>query len=531
MTRGWVSPVQLYEMLATQMGLDSIDFEKKPPQPVYAKLIPESVARRLSALPVGDHGHQLVVAMVDPVDMRAIDDLKAITGRSIRPMLAEPDQLQRAINSVWVQGHDEPENLAELTSETPEPEPREIPQWQLEEDEADDFLVNVNDAPVVEFVEEVLQRAVAERASDVHLEATDDDMRVRFRVDGVLRDVARPAKSIHAGVVSRVKVLAEMDITNRRTPQDGRLNVVTPDDRDVGMRVVTVPTVHGEAVVIRILDSGSELPAIDDVGLLPRGRYDFERAFHSPSGGILVTGPTGSGKTTTLYATLNELNDPGTSIVTVEDPVEYRLDGIKQIQINNKAGMNFASALRSILRADPDIVLVGEIRDTETAKLAAEASLTGHLVLSTLHTNSAAATPIRLLEMGVEPFLVTAGVTCVMAQRLSRRLCVCKERYEPGEEALINAGWPESWSLEGREFARPVGCKECGGTGYRGRFGIHEVMPIGDEISKLILARASTVDVQHAAIAGGMLTLRQDGLFKAGRGDTSLEELTRVTPA
>ncbi|MFV1991090.1 MAG: GspE/PulE family protein, partial [Acidimicrobiales bacterium] len=352
-----------------------------------------------------------------------------------------------------------------------------------------------------------------------------------YRIDGVLADVGTAPKKMRAGIVSRVKVMAEMDITNRRSPQDGRITILTPDEREVSLRVVTMPTVHGESVVLRILDSGSEAPKLSDVGMLPQPLKEFEKSFRAPSGGVLVTGPTGSGKTTTLYATLGELNLPETAIVTIEDPVEYQVAGLKQIQINNKAGMTFPKALRAILRADPDIVLVGEIRDAETAKLAAEASLTGHLVLSTLHTNSAAATPVRLLEMGVEPFLVTAGVTCVVAQRLARKLCSCAQKYEPSAEALRLAGWPDNWSLDNRSFSQPTGCRKCDESGYGGRFAIHEVMPISDAIARIILERGAVMDIQRTAIEEGMLTLRQDGLAKASQGRTSLEEITRVTPA
>ncbi len=526
MTRGWVSPMQLHEILATQMGLDLIDFEERPLELVYAKLIPEAAARRLNSLPVGEHGHQLVVAMEDPFDVRAIDDMQAITGRSIRPVLANPEQLARAINHAWT-ARRSGEDDAAAEGSTSTRRGGDLYDMTGVEDALERSVV---DASTVEFVEKVVSDAISRGVSDIHLEAEADELRVRYRLDGVLRDVARAPAANRAGIVSRIKVMADIDITNRRQPQDGRITTTAEAGHEVSLRVVTVPTVHGESVVMRVLDGGDEPPAMASIGMLPRALSVWEAAYTAPSGGVLVTGPTGSGKTTTLYATLHDLNRPESSIVTVEDPVEYRMAGIKQMQVNNKAGVTFSAALRSILRADPDIVLVGEIRDAETAKLAAEASLTGHLVLSTLHTNSAAATPIRLLEMGVEPFLVTAGVTCIAAQRLARRLCdACARPHVPDPTELESAGWPSNWDPTTRAFRRPLGCETCNGTGYKGRFAIHEVMPVSEEIAAMILARAATAEIQRRAQTEGMLTLRQDGLYKAGQGATSLAEISRVT--
>ncbi|MFV1990055.1 MAG: GspE/PulE family protein, partial [Acidimicrobiales bacterium] len=376
MSRGWLSPVQLYDVLATQMGLDSLDLIAKPPQPVYAKLIPHTVAARLRALPVSDYGHQLVVAMADPLDMRAVDDLQTITGRMIRPMLANPEHLESAIRTVYKLSNDESEDpqqaTAEETAETVSEDSHAQPAYAGWEDFGDlTSAGEAADASTIEFVEEMLLQGIVKGVSDIHLESTPYELRIRYRIDGVLADVGTAPMKMMAGIISRVKVMAEMDITNRRSPQDGRISVVTPDGRDVNLRAVTIPTVHGESLVLRILDSGAEPPKLCDVGMLPQAQEEFEKSFRAPSGGVLVTGPTGCGKTTTLYATLNELNKPETAIVTIEDPVEYRLAGLKQIQINNKAGMTFPTALRAILRSDPDVVLVGEIRDAEAAKLAA----------------------------------------------------------------------------------------------------------------------------------------------------------------
>ncbi|HWS47644.1 MAG TPA: GspE/PulE family protein, partial [Acidimicrobiia bacterium] len=346
--------------------------------------------------------------------------------------------------------------------------------------------------------------------------------------DGVLHEVMRSPRSIQAGVISRLKVMADINIAERRVPQDGRISMKV-NGRGIDLRVATLPTVYGEKVVMRILDKGNAILKLEDLGFLPEAHERFETSYRKPYGTILVTGPTGSGKSTTLYATLNMLNEPHRNIITVEDPVEYRLPGINQVQIHPKAGLTFAGALRSILRADPDIVLVGEIRDKETAIIGIEAALTGHLVLSTLHTNDAASTPMRLVEMGVEPFLVTSALDCVVAQRLARKLCEkCKDPYQPSEAELVEAGWPMDDMDEWPTLYRAVGCPSCGRTGYRGRFGIHEVMILSEEIERLVIERRSTEDIQKVALMQGMVNLRSDGLRKAGLGFTSLEEIFRV---
>ncbi len=535
MTRGWVSPIALYDVLATQMGLDTADLDDEPPPAVYAKLIPESLARRLGALPTGEHGHQLVVAMVDPMDLRAIDDLKTVTGRSVRPVLASPDQMERAIRTAWSGGE---------RSEVARPDPAPDPSSSIEQATYDALVMTErmatpsDDRSVVEFVRQLLRTAIARGASDVHLEPDAEGMRVRLRIDGTLRDARRPPAGMRDAIVSRIKIMAEIDIAQRRTPQDGRLTV-SAGGREVGMRVVTVPTVDGEACVLRVLDSGGgTAPALTELDLAPEPLAALGAAIRSPSGGVLVTGPTGSGKTTTLYSVLEALNSPERAVVTIEDPVEYRLEGVKQIQINVKAGLGFATALRAFMRADPDIVLIGEIRDRETAILAAEASITGHLVLSTLHTNSAASTPTRLIEMGLEPFMVNAGFDCFVAQRLCRRLCAaCAEPIEHPPGVLAEAGWPgegadHRWpGADGAEvrWMAAVGCEACHDVGYSGRIGVHEVLTVDDEISQLIAERARVRDIHRAAERNGMASLRLDALRKAARGLTSVEEVLRVT--
>jgi type IV pilus assembly protein PilB len=351
---------------------------------------------------------------------------------------------------------------------------------------------------------------------------------VRYRIDGVLHEVMRPPKTIQSGIISRLKIMAEINIAERRVPQDGRVSV-TVSGKQVDLRVATLPTVFGEKIVMRILDKSNALLRLSDLGFLPEAMARFEQSYRKPYGTILVTGPTGSGKSTTLYATLNILNEETKNIITVEDPVEYRLPGINQVQTNNKAGLTFAGALRSILRSDPDIVLVGEIRDKETATIAIEAALTGHLVLSTLHTNDAATTPTRLVEMGVEPFLVASALDCIVAQRLARRLCDrCKEAYRPDMGELQSAGWDIGELAEVPELFRPVGCGLCSQTGYFGRFAMHEVMNVTEDIERMIVERGHSEDMKKMAVAQGMMTLRQVGLHQVTAGLTSIEEILRV---
>jgi type IV pilus assembly protein PilB len=373
-----------------------------------------------------------------------------------------------------------------------------------------------------------MTQAVTDRASDVHIEPTEKDVRVRFRVDGVLHEVMHSPKSIQAGLISRLKVMADLNIAEKRVPQDGRVSMRV-NSKTLDLRLATLPTVYGEKVVIRILDKSNALMQLFDLGL-EREAYDrYETAFRKPYGAILVTGPTGSGKSTTLYATLNVLNSTDRHIITVEDPVEYRLPGTNQIQVNPKAGLTFASALRAILRADPDIVLVGEIRDRETAMIAVESALTGHLVLSSLHTNDAPSAITRLTEMEVETFLVASAVDAVVAQRLARKLCEkCREAYTPEPEELLEAGFHEDELDSLGMFYRPIGCSACSNTGYRGRAGLYEVMLMSEEIERLTVERSSSDAIRAVAIEQGMKSLRDDGLRKAATGLTSIEEIARV---
>jgi type IV pilus assembly protein PilB len=399
------------------------------------------------------------------------------------------------------------------------------------EDEEDLAAIHevVEDAPIVRLVNVLITQAVTDRASDIHIEPTETDLRVRYRIDGVLHEIMRPAKAIQAGIISRLKIMADINIAERRIPQDGRAKIVL-GGRRIDLRVATLPTVHGEKIVMRILDKSTALLRLSDLGFLPNTFARYEQSYRKPYGTILVTGPTGSGKSTTLYATLNILNDESKNIITVEDPVEYQLPNINQVQVNNKAGLTFASALRSILRSDPDIVLVGEIRDRETATIAVEAALTGHLVLSTLHTNDAATTPSRLIEMGVEPFLVGSAIDCIVAQRLARRLCdKCKRSYQPSVGELSAVGW--IFEDDGGEIPtlfRHTGCGACSNTGYLGRFAITEVLTVSEEIERLIIERGHSEEIRKTAMAQGMVPLREAGLAQVRNGLTTLDEILRV---
>jgi type IV pilus assembly protein PilB len=514
--RGLITDAQLMTAVAEHMGIDFVEVVGHPIDTVAASLVPDVLARRHAILPIGfDEHSRLRVAMADPANVLAIDDVRTLTGHQVQPVAATREDileaiakhagLSDAVESV-VDGAeigDGAEGITHLGAEA-------------------------GDAPIVKFVNGIIQQAVASRASDIHIEPGERELRVRLRVDGVLHAISSQHRSIHAGVVSRLKIMADMDIAERRIPQDGRISVRT-GDKTIDLRVSTLPTVHGEKVVMRILDKSAILLTLEELGFLPHVYVRYERNFRKPYGMILVTGPTGSGKSTTLYATLNVLSSPDVNVVTTEDPVEYRLAGINQVQINTKAGLTFPRALRSILRQDPDIVLVGEMRDHETAQIGMEAALTGHLVLSTLHTNDAPSAVTRLTEMGIDAFLVASAVDCVLAQRLARRLCNhCREPYTPSGGELRTAGLPWQDGLPLPTLHRAVGCNRCGATGYRGRLAIHEVMEVDETLERMIAARAATDDIAAAACQAGMTTLREDGLGKVLLGYTTLEEIARV---
>jgi type IV pilus assembly protein PilB len=511
---GMIKESDLVRALAEQVGLEFVDLNDYQIDPSSTTLLPDALARRYRAIPIGERDGKLLVAMSDPANVYALDDIRTITNRDVQPVVATAADVEAAIQRFA--GMDgQVEALASQASE------------QLETDD-EQMDAAVEEAPIVKLVQAIMTQAVGDRASDVHIEPNEVDVRVRFRVDGVLHDVMHSPKNIQGGLISRLKVMADLNIAEKRVPQDGRISMRV-GGRQLDLRVATLPTVYGEKVVIRVLDKSNALLKLEDLGFLEDAYKRFETSFRKPYGAILVTGPTGSGKSTTMYATLNILNQEDRNIITVEDPVEYRLNGVNQIQVNPKAGLTFASALRSILRADPDIVLIGEIRDKETATIAIEAALTGHLVLSSLHTNDAPSAISRLVEMEVETFLVASAIDAVVAQRLARKLCErCKESYKPDQAELGEAGYPEWLWPEITELWRAVGCSACSNTGFRGRAGLYEVMPMSEEIERLTVDRASADEIRRVAVQQGMVTLRDDGLEKARLGLTSIEEVARV---
>ena len=508
--KGFVDEGTLMPIFAEQRGMSFVDIGSYPVDVSAVLTITENMARRYLVLPISfDKGGRLVVAVADPDNIFVLDDLRIVTGYNIKPVVAAESNLTSAIEKYYKMDEFD-EEFKEVDEEKKRlSEVREV----------------TEEAPIVKLVNIILAKAVRDRASDVHIEPQEKDIRVRFRIDGVLHEIMRSPKRVQSAIISRLKIMAGMDIAERRKPQDGRctLNI---NKKPVDFRVATLPTVYGERIVLRILEKESILIKLEDLGFLPGTLERFKNSFTKPYGAILVTGPTGSGKSTTLYATLNVLNSPEKNIITVEDPVEYRLRGINQIQINPRAGLTFASGLRSILRCDPDTIMVGEIRDKETASIAIESALTGHLVLSTLHTNDAPSAVTRLTEMGIEPFLTSSAVDCVVAQRLARKLCShCKEAYKPSSEIKkeLNLSPDEDITLY-----RAKGCNKCNDTGYRGRIGLYEVMIVSEAIERLTVERASVEDVKRVAVSEGMLTLRQDGIEKLKKGITSVEEIMRV---
>jgi type IV pilus assembly protein PilB len=514
--RGHIGEIDLVRALAEQAGLEFVDLSDKQVDPTAASTITDALARRYQALPIAWEGGSLVVAMADPSNVLAVDDIRSITGTDIRPVVSTREAIEYAINRV----HRLDAEVQDVTTMAAEV-------ISIDEDLATLREVT-EDAPIVKLANLIIRQAVQDRASDIHIEPTEHDLRIRYRIDGVLHEVMRPPRRVQSGLISRLKIMADMNIAEKRIPQDGRLSANIAG-KQVDLRVATLPTVYGEKVVMRVLDKGTSLLDLKDLGFLPQTLKRYETMFHKPYGTILVTGPTGSGKSTTLYATLNQLNDPSKNIITVEDPVEYRLAGINQVQVHPKAGLTFAAALRTILRADPDILLVGEIRDRETAVIAMEAALTGHLVLSTLHTNDAASTPTRLIEMGLEPYLVSSSVDCVVAQRLIRRLCErCKVAYFPTSSDLDALGIDTEIEEPPEELYQTVGCQQCSNTGYNGRFALHEVLLLSDELKTMVAERAHNEDIKKVAIAQGMYTLRRSGLTHVRLGNTSVEELLRV---
>jgi type IV pilus assembly protein PilB len=515
--QGAITADQLSRAVAERYGLDHVDLSAYQVDMAAANLISVNTARRYRALPVGFVDKEtLLVAMSDPTNVLAVDDIQIATALDCRVAVAAEEDIEALIGRL--------NTLQSAVSEAVHEGEAEAEEGELAE--VADMEVSAEDAPVIKLVYSILGQAVGEGASDVHFEPGEGEMRVRFRIDGVLREAAHVPKRMVNAVVSRVKIMSDLNIAEKRVPQDGRVSV-TVEERRVDLRITTLPTQRGEGATIRILDKENAQRSLDDLGMDGNGRERFEDAFHQSYGAVLVTGPTGSGKSTTLYAALQEINDVERNIITIEDPVEYRLAGINQINVNRKAGLDFATGLRSILRADPDIVMVGEIRDGETARIAIEAALTGHMMLTTLHTNDAPGAITRLTKMGIEAFLIASAVDCVVAQRLARKLCThCKRRTILPAPALAEAEIRVGGDVEAYE---PVGCSRCNQSGYRGRVGIFSVMALSDHLKEMVVAQAPEAEVAAMAREEGMLTLREDGLGKVRAGLTSLEEVVRVT--
>ena len=509
---GSLSSEQLARATAERFGLPHADLSILKPDLGALNLIGVQAAKRFGAVPIRfeDEG-VLLVAMADPSNVLALDDLKLMTGHEIRPVVSSPDDIAALIGRM--------NRLDDAVAEAVEEEPDLEPAAEIRE--------SADDAPTVKLVNSIIAHAVDEGASDIHFEPQGKDMRVRFRVDGVLHESTSVPRRMVPGVISRVKIMGDLNIAERRLPQDGR-TALTVEGRAVDIRIVTMPSVDGEGVVMRLLNKESALMGLDSLGMREHTSERFGAGFRRAHGAVLVTGPTGSGKTTTLYAALNSVNSVDRHIITIEDPVEYKLPGVNQLQVNPKAGLTFPMALRTMLRADPDVIMVGEIRDADTARIAVEAALTGHLVLSTLHTNDAPSAMTRLTEMGIAPFLTASAVECVVAQRLARILCThCKRRTVLSVDALRAAGFAHAaFDLEAYE---PGGCARCGGTGYRGRVGLYEVMSMSDELRELTIERASAEAIMTKATEQGMEALQEDGLEKVKQGLTSIAEVARVT--
>ena len=513
MALGLVTSANVLRVLAERLGLDYIVLADTSIDSMVAQSVPEQIARRYRALPISRHDDSVTVAMHEANDVFAIDDLAMLLDAAILPVLADPEQIDAAINRIWAGSN------VESTL-------REAPGERHEADDVSDLLSDSEGAPIIRMVNAILAQAVAERASDVHLEPTPTRVRVRLRVDGVLHDASDAPLSVHRPTISRLKIMAGIDIANTRLPQDGRFSV-TVNDRQVDVRMATLPTAFGESAILRLLDKSNGVIELGALGFMGGELERYRSLFNASQGVIMTSGPTGSGKTSTLYATLLEIDSESRNVIAVEDPIEYRIEGIKQVQVETRAGLSFPLALRSILRSDPDVILIGEIRDLETARIAAEASLTGHLVFSTIHTTSAAAVPLRLIDMGVEPFLVTSALTAVVGQRLVRRLCECAEPDEVDRDTRIRLALPDEL-LDAGTIRRAVGCSHCAGTGYYGRVGIYEIMPMTPDICRMISAGADRRDIERRAVSEGMDTLRMAALRRVAKGTLGVEELRRV---
>jgi type IV pilus assembly protein PilB len=537
---GMLSDEEVTAVLSRQYGVPSVNLDLFEVDPAAVALVPQETAERYSVLPLSRVGATLTLAMVDPTNVFAIDDIKFMTGLSVEPVVVSETAFQLALKKYYGTSREMElakvmeDLVAESTSTVDFGD--EFDQLELEAAEEEIDLENLErmseDAPVVKLVNVIMVDALRRGASDIHIEPYEKEFRVRFRMDGVLYNIMNPPMKMRDALTSRMKIMARLDIAEKRLPQDGRIKIRVRLDgrsRELDFRVSTLPTIFGEKIVLRLLDKENLRLDMTQLGFEPKSLDKFKRNIAKPYGMVLVTGPTGSGKTSTLYSALQSLNTPETNIMTAEDPVEFNLPGINQVQMKESIGLNFAAALRSFLRQDPNIILVGEIRDFETAEIAVKAALTGHMVLSTLHTNDAPSTISRLMNMGIEPFLVATSVNLIQAQRLIRRVCKdCKAEVHTPSEAMIDVGFPASEIKEIRTF-KGAGCATCNGTGYKGRVGLYEVMEVTEDLRELILVGASGLELRRKAIEEGMLTLRQSGLEKIRQGVTTIEEVVRET--
>lgn len=517
---GAISEKAFSEFLSQVYQVPAVDLDEIEADENAVDLIPSEVATKFQVVPVKREGRLLTLAMANPDNIFAIDDIKFITGLEVSPVVSSETSIKKAIDRFY----DSADSLAEVMRDMEE-------DFEIVEEVEEDLGLEEaqsEDAPVVKLVNSLIADAVNKGASDIHIEPFEKKLRVRFRIDGVLHEMMSPPHTMRGAITSRLKIMAELDIAEKRIPQDGRIKIRI-GRKKIDLRVSTLPTVFGEKVVMRILDASNLEIDLTKLGFQPDALEKFVRSIESPYGMVLVTGPTGSGKTTTLYSALNRINVPEKNIMTAEDPVEYNLEGINQVNVHESIGLSFASALKAFLRQDPNIVMVGEIRDLETASIAVKAALTGHLVLSTLHTNDAPSTINRMVDMGVEPFLVSSSVNLILAQRLVRKICTeCGEEVEIHPEALRELGLPEDEKFTINE---PKGCPKCSGTGYSGRIGLYEVLPVSDQIRDMILNRASSTEIKRAAVEEGMYTLRHDGILKLKNGTTSVEEVLKETSA
>ncbi|HJX74258.1 MAG TPA: type IV-A pilus assembly ATPase PilB [Candidatus Deferrimicrobiaceae bacterium] len=518
---GAIKEPELLSFLGRQFNIPVVELSKYEINPEVVRLLPEDMVQKNLALPINRVGAKLIVAVADPSNMAILDAIGFKTGYSVELVLASEREITAAINKFFDQSLEFKDIISELDDELEVVREEEVDVSEIER--------GVDDAPVVKLVNFVLTDAIKRRASDIHIEPYEKEFRVRYRIDGVLYEVMRPPLKMRNAICSRLKILASLDIAERRLPQDGRIKLKVGKGKEMDFRVSVLPTIFGEKTVLRLLDKSSLQLDMSKLGFEPDQLRDFMEAIHRPYGMVLVTGPTGSGKTTTLYSALTDLNKTTDNISTCEDPVEYNFAGINQVQVKEEIGLTFAGSLRSFLRQDPDIIMVGEIRDYETAEIAVKAALTGHLVLSTLHTNDAPGTVSRLLNMGIEPFLVSTSLNLVLAQRLARRVCThCSEEMKIPPKALSDAGMKPD-RLKHARLLRGKGCDECNTTGFRGRVALYEAMPVREEIKDLVLRGGSALDIKREAIRLGMKTLRQSGLTKVEEGVTTLEEILRVT--